>query len=124
MATGSLTEDQKSLLLAIGGWQMRDCLLGTHGVDHFMASCSSAYGHRGPDGGPDWLTGWNTGGGKITAPARGDVRVVVTAAQINAYARTLTEELRAELAACRSAALRESARTAPWCRRKCSAKQD
>ncbi len=116
MSAGTLTEDQRWLLFAIGGWEMRECLLGPHGVDHFMQSCSSAYGHDGPAGGPAWLTGWTTSGGKITAPPRGDVRVVVTKAHINAYAATLAADVLADLSACRSADTQEHTRTAGWCR--------
>jgi hypothetical protein len=116
MSAGTLTDDQRWLLFAIGGWAMRDCLIGTHGVDHLMQSCYSAYGHTAPDGGPAWLTGWETAGGKITAPARGEVRVVVTKAQINSYARTLPPAIVAELTACRSAEIEERTRTKGWCR--------
>lgn len=113
--TITLSTDQRWLLWAIGGWEMRDCLLSPEGTDHFMTSLSSRYGSRAPEGAPAWLTGWNTGNRTITAPAAGEVRVVVTAAQINAYARGLSTEVRAELRACRDAAHAERQRTDRWC---------
>jgi hypothetical protein len=113
--TGTLTTDQRWLLFAIGGWTMRDCLLGPAGTDHLMQSMYSSCGGSGPDGGPEWLTGWNTRAGKITAPAFGDVRVVVTTAQINAYARTLPGSIRDDLMACGGAARAAQRRTDGWC---------
>ncbi|MHA7658438.1 hypothetical protein ACX9NJ_23645 [Mycobacterium sp. ML2] len=113
--TITLSADQRWLLWAIGGWEMRDCLLGPEGTDHFMTSLSSRYGSRAPEGAPAWLTGWDTRNRKITAPARGEVRVVVTAAQINAFAQGLSTNIRAQLQACRTAAQAEQARTAGWC---------
>jgi hypothetical protein len=41
------------------------------GTDYLMQTSYSSFGFSGPE----WLTGWNTANGKITAPARGTVRV-------------------------------------------------
>ncbi|ETA91883.1 hypothetical protein O982_24830 [Mycobacterium avium 10-5581] len=112
---GNLSPEQRWLLFAIGGWMMRDCLLGPAGTDHLMQSCYSSWGFTGPDGGPDWLTGWNTANGKISAPQKGTVRVSVTKAQINSYAATLPADIRRELTDCRDAAHAEQQRTASWC---------
>lgn len=114
MAT-TLTTEQRWLLWAIGGWEMRDCLLGPAGTDPFMTSMSSHHGSSAPAGAPTWLTGWNTASRRITAPSLGQTRVVVTAAQINAYARQLSADIRADLQACRAAAHAEMNRTAEWC---------
>lgn len=112
----TLTSDQRWLLFHVGGWSMRECLLGPAGTDYFMQSLDSATGFTGPDGGPPWMLGWNTRGGKITSPWRGEVRVVVTKAQIDAYARALPADVRAELLALRAAAAAERDRTSGWCR--------
>lgn len=110
-----LSTEQRWLMFAIGGWAMRDCLLGPAGTDHLMQSCYSSWGFSGPQGGPDWLTGWNTAHGKITAPQRGPVRITLTKAQINSYAAALPDDIRRELTDCRDAAHAEVQRTADWC---------
>lgn len=112
---GSLTTEQRWLIFAIGGWTMRDCLLSPAGTDHFMQSCYSSSRFSGPDGGPEWLTGWNTRSGKVTAPQTGPIRVTLTKAQINSYAATLPADIRRELTECRDAADIERQRTARWC---------
>lgn len=111
-----LTADQRWLLYFMGGWQIRDCLISPAGTDHLMQSMSGACGHTSPDGGPEWMTGWETRNGNIHSPGRGEPRVVITKAQINAYARSLTESVRAELVALRADAGAEAARTTGWCR--------
>lgn len=111
-----LTPDQRWLMWAIGGWEMRDCLLSPAGVDHFMTSMSSFYGHTAPEGCPSWLTGWNTRNRKVTAPCRGEIRVVLTAAQINAFARQITADVRTRLEDARAAARAEQDRVQGWCR--------
>jgi hypothetical protein len=111
-----LTTDQRWLLYFMGGWQIRDCLISTAGTDHLMQSMSGASRFTGPEGGPEWMTGWDTRNGKVVSPGRGESRVVVTKAQINAYARSLPESLRADLVALRAEAGAETARTTGWCR--------
>lgn len=111
----TLTTDQRWLMWAIGGWQMRDCLLSPAGVDHFMTSMSSVASGTALNGCPSWLTGWNTQNRKITAPWQGEVRVVLTAAQINAYARQIPAHVLAELQECRTADRAEQIRTDEWC---------
>jgi hypothetical protein len=110
-----LTTDQRWLLYFIGGWQIRDCMIGTAGTDHLMQSMSGACGFTGPEGGPEWMTGWETRNGKISSPGRGPGRVVITKAQINVYARGLCEGLRAELVALRTESGLEAERTRSWC---------
>jgi hypothetical protein len=111
-----LTPDQRWLLSFIGGWQIRDCLISPAGTDHLMQSMSGACGFTGPEGGPEWMTGWSTRNGKISSPGHGEARVIVTKAQINAYARSLRDSVRAELTALRAEAGSEAARTRSWCR--------
>lgn len=77
---------------------------------------SGACRHTSPEGGPEWMTGWETCNCKIHSPGRGEPRVVITKAQINAYARSLPESVRAELLALRAEAWTEAARTTGWCR--------
>jgi hypothetical protein len=110
-----LTNDQRWLLYFMGGWQIRDCLIGPAGTDHLMQSTSGACRFTGPEGGPEWMTGWDTHNGKIVSPGRGESRVVVTKAQINAYARSVRESVRAELVALRAEAGVEANRTRGWC---------
>lgn len=111
-----LSSDQRWLLFFIGGWSMRECLLGPGGTDYFMQSLSGAAGFTAPEGGPQWMTGWNTRGGKIISPSHDDVRVVVTKSQIDAYARGLPTQVRDELLAVRNAGHAERDRTDGWCR--------
>ncbi|MGA5542722.1 hypothetical protein ACPCIR_12795 [Mycobacterium sp. NPDC051198] len=99
----ALTEDQRWLLRAMGGWAIRDCLLGPDGVAHLMQSQWGGSGRRLP-GGPEWLAyGFDCGRGKIVTGRFGggadrDPVVTITAAQLNRYARNLpravTDELR------------------------------
>ncbi|ETZ96750.1 hypothetical protein AWC27_19580 [Mycobacterium szulgai] len=110
-----LTTDQRWLLYFMGGWQIRDCLIDTAGTDHLMQSMWGSCGFTGPEGGPEWMTGWETRNGKVHAPGRGESRVVITKAQINAYARSLRESVRADLVALRAEARAEVNRTAGWC---------
>ncbi|CPW40662.1 hypothetical protein [Mycobacteroides abscessus] len=91
-----LTEDQRWLLRMVGGWAIVDCLIGPEGVTHLMQSLQSSTGSKRP-GIPDYIEGYQCGRGKIVTPWRGEPRVIVTAAQINRYARSLPDELKAEL---------------------------
>ncbi|ORW16132.1 hypothetical protein AWC17_15460 [Mycobacterium nebraskense] len=110
-----LTTDQRWLLYFMGGWAIRDCLIGPAGTDHLMQSMSGAWGHTHPHGGPAWMTGWSTRSGKITSPGHGEARVVISKAQINAYARGLPADIRAELIAVRDLDQAENARAYDWC---------
>ncbi len=122
MARPALTEDQRWLLRSIGGWAMRDCLLGPDGVADLMSRCSSSTGHR-IDGGPEWLAnGYTCGRGKIVCPwwttdiGRPPVKsVTVTTAQLNRYARSLAQDVTDELREVRRALNAENIRR-DWCR--------
>jgi hypothetical protein len=87
----------------------------TTGTDYLMQTSYSSFGFSGPEGGPEWLTGWNTANGRITAPARGTVRVTVTRAQINSYATKLPTAICRELTECHTPAHAEQERTQDWC---------
>lgn len=122
MARQALTEDQRWLLRSIGGWAMRDCLLGPEGVADLMSRCSSSTGHR-IDGAPEWLAnGYTCGRGKIVCPwwttdiGRPPVKsVTITTAQINRYARSLPQDVTDELRAVRRAFNAENIGR-DWCR--------
>ena len=110
-----LTVDQRWLLYLMGGWMVRDCLIDPIGTDHLMQSMWGGWGHDHPEGGPDWMTSFETRNGKVVSPAAGEPRVVVTKAQINAYARSLPSTIRNELITVREQANAERARTHGWC---------
>ncbi|MFL0286888.1 hypothetical protein ACJH6J_23975 [Mycobacterium sp. SMC-18] len=110
-----LTTDQRWLLYFIGGWTIRDCLIDSTGTDHLMQSMAGGYNHKPPTGGPEWMTAYETRNGKVVSPGHGDVRVVVTKAQINAYARSLPTSIRDELIAARDEETTERNRTLGWC---------
>ncbi|CPT78087.1 Uncharacterised protein [Mycobacteroides abscessus] len=110
-----LTTDQRWLLYFIGGWMIRDCLIDSAGTDHLMQSMAGGYNHKPPTGGPEWMTAYETRNGKVVSPGHGDVRVVVTKAQINAYARSLSTSIRDELIAARDEETTERNRTLGWC---------
>lgn len=122
MARPTLTEDQRWLLRSIGGWTMRDCLIGPEGVQDLMSRCSSSTGSR-IDGGPEWLTnGYTCGRGKIVSPwwttdiGRPPAKTVtVTTAQLNRYARNLPQDVTDELREVRRAFNTENIRR-DWCR--------
>lgn len=108
-----LTEDQRWLLRAVGGWTMRDCLIGPKGVSHLMQSLYSSSCARF-EGGPDWLSrGFQCRGGKVMSiqpPV-----ITVAEAEINRYAAQLDATLKAELVECRRADRAENERVRKWC---------
>lgn len=110
-----LTTDQRWLLFFMGGWMIRDCLIDSTGTDRLMQSMAGGYNHQHPTGGPEWMTSYETRNGKVVSPGHGDVRVVVSKAQINAYARTLPSSIRDELIAARRDEADERNRTLGWC---------
>lgn len=98
-----LTEDQRWLLRAVGGWIMLDALIGPPGVARLMKSMYGSSG-RPIDGGPAWLArGFQCGGGKVVSGSGCAPTVKVTTAQIKAYSRQLGAELLAEMKACQAA---------------------
>lgn len=111
----ALSVDQRWLLLHIGGWAIVDALLSPAGTDHLMQSMSGSTGGNPPQGGPEWLCGWQTRAGKIVSPWRGQPHVVVSAAQIKRYGKQLPADGRAELVECRAARSAETMRTEGWC---------
>jgi hypothetical protein len=110
-----LTNDQRWLLYFMGGWMIRDCLIDTSGTDRLMQSMWGGCNHDHPEGGPEWMTSFETRSGKVVSPIHGEARVVVTKAQINEYARTVPTAIRNELIAIRQEAAVERERTYRWC---------
>lgn len=110
-----LSSDQRWLLYLMGGWMIRDCLIDSTGTDRLMQSMWGGCGHRHPEGGPAWMTSFQTRNGKVVTPGHGEPRVVITKAQINAYARSLSPTIRNELLAVRQHAADERNRTLDWC---------
>lgn len=103
MTKPTLTEDQRWLLRMVGGWTMRDCLIGSAGVTRLMQSCCG--GTRVPaDRYPAHIKGFECGRGTIVS--RGIPVVTVTTAQLNKYARSLPADLVAEMRECATAAQR------------------
>lgn len=108
-----LTDDQRWLLRMVGGWAMRDCLIGPAGVTHLMQSCYG--GTRLPaDGYPLHLKGFECGRAKIVS--RGIPVVTVTTAQLNTFARSLPADLVAEMRECASASTRNAILRGRFCR--------
>lgn len=107
-----LTDDQRWLLRMVGGWAMRDCLIGSAGVAHLMQSMYGGTG-RALDGAPPYIRGFQCGGNKIVSTS---VPVVtVTTAQLNKYARSLPADLVAEMRECAAAALRNNILRQQFC---------
>lgn len=112
MSTPMLTEDQRWLLRMVGGWAMRDCLIGPEGIAHLMQSCYG--GTRLPtDGHPPHIKGFECGRGKIMS--RGVPVVTVTTAQLSKYARSLPADLVAEMRECASASTRNAILSHRFC---------
>lgn len=108
-----LTEDQRWLLRSVGGWTMRDCMIGPAGVARMMQSLYGSTGHV-IEGGPAWLArGFQCRGGKVVSQQ--PPVVTVTDVQINRYAAQLDATLKAELIECQRADRGENARVLKWC---------
>lgn len=108
-----LTEDQRWLLRTVGGWAMRDCLIGTEGVKHLMQSMYGGTRVQN-DGTPAHFRGFQCGGGKIVST--GVPVVTVTTAQLGQFARSLPPDLRDEMRECASASQRNNLLRHQFCR--------
>lgn len=112
MTSPLLTEDQRWLLRMVGGWTMRDCLIGPEGVARLMQSHYGGTGRR-MDGGPAYLRGFQCGGGKIVSSA---VPVItVTTGQLHKFAQSLPTDLVAEMRECATAAQRTNILRSQFC---------
>lgn len=102
MATAVLTEDQRWLLRAMGGWAIRDCLTNPeYGWSHLMQSMwGGSSRHR--EGRPEFLRGgFQCGHGRIVSPgwSREEPQVVITRAAMMRFAKSLPARLVEDLRA-------------------------
>ncbi|WP_074357601.1 hypothetical protein [Mycobacteroides abscessus] len=109
----TLTEDQRWLLRMVGGWTMRDCLIGPAGVTRLMQSHYGGTG-CGLDGAPSYIRGFQCGGGKIVTT--GVPVITVTTAQLRKFAQSLPTELVTEMRECAAAAQRNNLLRHQFCR--------
>jgi hypothetical protein len=118
MSFHGLSSDQRWLLRQVGTVHALDALISPEGTKRYMQSCAGGAGMTPPPGAPDWMTSYETRSGKIVSPATycGEVRVVVTAAQINGFGACLSDDIRAEVEQSRQAQRHEHDRTWHWCR--------
>jgi|GEM_PF-6429566 len=106
--SGTLTKDQRWLCYAVTGWQMLDCLIDPkRGISALMTSMSGSTNGQRRGEGPEWLRGgFRCAYGVITSGLnyhptyRGEV--VVTTAQLTAFAVSLPAHVIADLRQCRA----------------------
>ena len=119
-----MTEEQRWLLMHMGGWQIVGALCSPDGVKALMTSrWGSTGGGRPSDQAPEWLDGcgWETEAGKITPkwlrgkPA-GAPTFTITAANINRYAAQLPDDIKAELIDCRDQGTANAVLSHRFCR--------
>jgi hypothetical protein len=111
----TLTSDQRWLLLHMGHTAVRRALLSPTATAWMMQSMLGCTGGTPLPGAPDWMRGWRTRGGIISAPWSDEPRVTVTANQINRFGANLSTVMRAELEAIDLAVSTENTRSAGWC---------
>lgn len=107
MSKPVLSEDQRWLLLHMGGWQIVHALCSPDGVSALMQSRWGSTSGRASDlnGSPKWLEGcgFETSAGVITARSRKVPAVKIKAAEINRFAATIPDDVKNELIDCRNA---------------------
>ncbi len=110
----TLTEDQRWLLRMVG-LSLSRALISDSGLDHLMGSM---LGHRGSphEGAPEWMHSFDVQGGRIYSPDLSAPKVVVTAAKIRKFRKTIPAELLDELTSIDKAQMDEHWRTELWCR--------
>lgn len=112
----ALTEDQRWLLLHMGGHAIVRALCDPEGVTHLMQSCWGSSGHDSDiPGAPAWLYGWDTQSGVIRSNHQGGQRVQVKAAEISRYAKQIPAPIMAEMLECRSASTTHAIKNSRWC---------
>ena len=102
----TLTQDQRWLLLHMGTSMIVSALCSPEGVSHLMqSSWGSTSGRCDLPQAPTWLdrSGWEISGGVIRAHTQGGPHVTIKATEINAFAKVLPGDVKAELVACRDA---------------------
>lgn len=104
--SGTLSKDQRWLCYAVGGWQMLDCLIDpADGISRLMQSMSGSSNGQHNGEGPDWLRqGYRCGHGVIASgmsySRAHQGEVVVTTAEMAAFAATLPSNLIAQMKHC------------------------
>lgn len=119
--SGTLSKDQRWLCYAVGGWQMLDCLIDpAFGISRLMQSMSGSSNGQRDGEGPDWLReGFRCAYGTIASGMfysrdhQGDV--VVTTAELTAFAASLPADLVAEMKHCRHASQSVAVARWDWC---------
>lgn len=110
-----LTEDERWLLFAMGGWMILDALLSKAGAD-YLAQSHWGGTLRDVEGGPEWLRGgFSTNGGNISCPAFGTPILTIKVTRITAYGLTLPADLRAEMEQCRKDSQALNLKQYGWC---------
>ncbi|MBA4023892.1 MAG: hypothetical protein C0482_16155 [Gordonia sp.] len=116
-----MSKDQRWLCYAVGGWQMLDCLIDpAFGISRLMQSMSGSSNGQRDGEGPDWLReGFRCAYGTITTGMfysrdhHGDV--VVTTAELTAFAASLPANLIADMKHCRHASQSMAVARWDWC---------
>lgn len=111
----TLTLEQRWLLMTVGGWQIVDALISPGGVQNLMRSSLGGTRLKARPGAPEWMTSFEVRVNRIVSPWRDGPRVTVTAAQINAYARALPADIKAELEEHALARGQHASRGRDWC---------
>ena len=120
----AMTEDQRWLLLNMGGWQIVCALCSPEGTKSLMNSrWGSTRGGYLPTQAPEWLKGcrWETESATISPrwlsgkPADAPTFTIKPAA-INRYAAELPDDIKAELLACRNAGIANAVMQYRFCR--------
>ena len=105
--SGTLSKDHRWLCYAVGGWQMLDCLIDpAAGISRLMQSMAGSSNGQRDGEGPDWLReGFRCAYGTIASgmsySRAHQGSVVVTTAELAAFAATLPADLIAQMKHCR-----------------------
>jgi hypothetical protein len=119
-----MTEEQRWLLLHMGGWQIVSALCSTEGTKALMNSrWGSTGGAHIPADAPEWLhgCGWETEASTISPrwlggrPAQAPTFTIKPAA-INRFSESLPDDVKAELLACRNAGTANAVLRYRFCR--------
>jgi hypothetical protein len=118
-----MTEDQRWLMLHMGGWQIVSALCSPEGTKSLMNCRWGSTGGNPPPEAPTWLQGcgWETESSTISPrwlggkPADAPTFTIKPAA-INRFAAELPDDIKAELLACRNAGTANAVMRYRFCR--------
>lgn len=105
--SGTLSKDQRWLCYAVGGWHMLDCLIDpASGISRLMQSMAGSSNGQRDGEGPNWLReGFHCAHGTIASgmsySRAHQGSVVVTTAELAAFAATLPADLISQMKHCR-----------------------